>query len=271
MDYIMFTKHLRGYSILQIAEGLRRIGMTGVDLCVRPGYPVNPDNCLEELPKAVEIFRESGLSVPLVTAPGDLTDPEDSTARRMYEACGRAGVRFIKIGYWTLEDGDYWRTLCSCRKKLEGFQELSRKTGVVTVVHNHSGGTMGLNMGYAMRLMEGMDPRYVGIFGDVGHLSLVGARLPFELSVGWKYIKLLALKDLIWQKPHGDLKGERKLAVVPFGYGFVEWGTFVRELKARQYDGVLDFHSEYGGYPPEAVLKQAEADLLRFKALWEEV
>lgn len=271
MEYIMFTKHLLGYDIPRMAEGLKRIGMTGVDLCVRPGYPVNPDNCLEKLPEAVKIFGDEGLSVPLVTAPGDMTEPEDGTARRMYEACGRAGVRFIKIGYWTLKDGDYWEMLKDCRRKLEGFRKLSEETGVVTVVHNHSGGTMGLNMGYAVRLVEGMDPRYVGIFADVGHLSLVGGRLPFELSVGWDYIKLFALKDLVWQKPYGDLKGERRAVVVPMGYGLVEWGVFVRELKARGYEGILDFHSEYGGYPPEAVLAQAESDLKRFRKLWQEV
>ena len=50
--WMMFTKHLEGYDLDQIMDGLHRAGVDGADLCVRPGYPVNPDNAAIELPKA---------------------------------------------------------------------------------------------------------------------------------------------------------------------------------------------------------------------------
>ena len=44
MKYIMFTKHLEGLDIAGIMEALKSVGVEGADLCVRPGYPVNPEN-----------------------------------------------------------------------------------------------------------------------------------------------------------------------------------------------------------------------------------
>ena len=44
--WIMFTKHLEGWALPQIMDGLQRAGVEGADLCVRPGYPVTPENVL---------------------------------------------------------------------------------------------------------------------------------------------------------------------------------------------------------------------------------
>jgi len=73
MPYIVFTKHLKELSVEQLIEAMKAIGADGVDLCVRPGYPVNPDNASEALPRAAEAFRAAGLSIAMVTTPTDLT------------------------------------------------------------------------------------------------------------------------------------------------------------------------------------------------------
>ena len=71
MKFIMFTKHLEGLSVPEISVALNSVGVTGADLCVREGYPVNPSNITKALPEAVKIMKEEGLSIPLVTSPGD--------------------------------------------------------------------------------------------------------------------------------------------------------------------------------------------------------
>ena len=109
----------------------------------------------------------------------------------------------------------------------------------------------------------------MGVFYDTGHTSLVGERLPLGLDIAWEYIELFALKDVVWQTEAGHQANERTMAVVPMGYGLVEWGVFVRELKRRAFDGTLSFHCEYSGYPPESVLDQAAVDVRVFRSLWE--
>ena len=50
MKYIMFTKHLEGLDVEDIISALKSVGVEGADLCVRPGYPVNPENAEKQLP-----------------------------------------------------------------------------------------------------------------------------------------------------------------------------------------------------------------------------
>ena len=69
MKFIMFTKHLEGLEIPDIITALQSVGVSGADLCVRPGYPVNPENATEALPAAAKQFAAAGLSIPLVTTP----------------------------------------------------------------------------------------------------------------------------------------------------------------------------------------------------------
>ena len=52
LTYIMFTKHLEGLGVPEIIDSLNSVGVQGADLCVHPGYPVNPGNIDQELPRA---------------------------------------------------------------------------------------------------------------------------------------------------------------------------------------------------------------------------
>ena len=109
MKFIMFTKHLEGLEIPEIMKSLKSAGVEGADLCVRPGYPVNPENVDKALPEAARRFTGEGLCIPLVTTPGDFVTPSVDYADRLYAACGKAGVGHIKLGYWHWSpDNDYW-------------------------------------------------------------------------------------------------------------------------------------------------------------------
>jgi len=268
MKKVMFTKHLEGMTLAEIVDGLKHIGLDGADLCVRPGYPVTPENCATALPAAARQFASAGLSIEICTTPGDFNDPAMEYADRLFAACGEAGVKRIKLGYWTYEK-DYWSTLDDCKRKLAGFARLAEKRGVKAMVHNHSGRTMGLNASAAMRLMEGLDPAHVGIFADAGHLSMVGEPLTMALDICWDYLAAIAAKDLVWDKEPGKLDAPRRLKVVPFGFGCSEWGELAATLKRRRWDGVMSFHCEYGGYVPAAVLGQCYTDKTLFEKMWE--
>ncbi len=82
MQFIMFTKHLEGLTLAEIAGKLNSVGVSGADLCVREGYPVNPENIDRALPEAVRVLSDEGLSIPLVTAPGDFTSIASSITQR---------------------------------------------------------------------------------------------------------------------------------------------------------------------------------------------
>ena len=59
--YVFFSKMIREQSIRQLTQTLRTLGMDGVDLCVRDGYPVTPGNARETLPEAVRVLADGGM------------------------------------------------------------------------------------------------------------------------------------------------------------------------------------------------------------------
>lgn len=271
MTFIMFTKHLEGLDVSGIIDALQSVGVAGADLCVRPGYPVCPENAEKALPEAARQFADAGLSIPLVTTPGDFVRPDMDYAERLYAACGEAGVRHIKLGYWHWKpDMDYWEEVEVVRGYLEGFQSLSEKHGVQTVVHNHSGLSMGLNSCAAMNLVKGFDPKHVGVFADPGHLSICGEPIEMALDVVKEYLSVLALKDLVRQPAVQNGRTVWRTRVVRLGHGFGDWPALLRALKRVDYNGPMSFHSEYSGEPVETVIDLARTDVRFFKGLMEE-
>jgi sugar phosphate isomerase/epimerase len=267
MKYIMFTKHLEGLDVSGIIDALKSVGVEGADLCVRPGYPVNPENADTALPAAAKQFAAEGLSIPLVTTPGDFLEPTSDDAKRVYAAAGEAGVENIKLGYWhwSQESGGYWKQVDFIRSQLEGFSALSEKHGTRTCLHNHSGTSMGLNSSAVMNLVKGFDPRYVGVFADTGHLSIVGEPINMALDIVKDYLAVMAFKDLMRQP------GMRGTKVVRMGSGFVDWETALRTLKALNFSGPISFHSEYSGEPVESVVDLARIDVRFINRLLNEI
>jgi sugar phosphate isomerase/epimerase len=268
MKFIMFTKHLLGLDVPQIIEALQSVGVEGADLCVRPGYPVSPDNAPTALPAAAEQFAAEGLSIPLVTTPGDFVRPDIDYAERLYAACGEAGVQYIKLGYWHWSPGeDYWDTVDTIRTYLDGFQALSDKYGVRTCIHNHSGYSMGLNSSAVMHLVQGFDPQHVGVFADSGHLSIVGEPIEMALSIVREYLSVIAFKDLVRQRIVRDGQVTWRTRVVRMGQGFADFPAALRTLQEMGYDGPISFHSEYSEEPVKSVIDLARIDVRYINAL----
>lgn len=267
MKFIMFTKHLQGLEIPDIMKALKSVGVEGADLCVRPGYPVNPENVDKELPKIARQFAYEGLCIPLVTTPGEFTNASVDYAECMYAGCGEAGVENIKLGYWhwSPNGAGYWENVDNIRRDLEGLSQLSEKYGPKTCIHNHSGHSMGLNSCSVMNLVKGFDPKYVGVFSDTGHLSIVGEPIDMALDIVKDYLSVIAFKDLM-RRP-----GEGGGRVVRMGEGFVDWKTTLRTLKAIGFEGPVSFHSEYSGVPIETVIDLARIDVRFINSLLKEI
>ena len=269
LTYIMFTKHLEGLDVPGIIDALQSVGVQGADLCVRDGYPVNPGNIATALPEAAKRFADQGLSIPLVTAPGDFNRPDIDYAEAYYAAMGEAGVGHVKLGYWYWEpEKGYWDQLDKIRGYMEGFQALSAKHGVKTVVHNHSGKSMGLNSCAAMNVVKDCDPQHVGIFADPGHLSICGEPIEMALDIVKEYLSLLAFKDLIHRRPLGSTKqGPPSVGVMRLGQGFGDWPALIATLERLDFKGPVSFHSEYSGETVETVIDLARIDVRFFNNL----
>lgn len=276
MKMLYYSKFDHELSVEELGEKVRKMGFDGIDLTVRPGHPVNPENVGEALPRAQRIWNSQGIEVTVVATNFDFLNPEAPEAKRLYAAQSEAGVKWVKIGYWKYKRGqDYWEEVDKIRRVLEGFEKLGRKYGVKTCYHTHSGSLYGSNCADLMHLIKGFDPNYIGAFIDTGHLILDGEDYGIGLAMVKDYLSLVALKDAVYMKGEQDGEFVDRPEFVKLGGGLVPWKKFFTLLLDTGYNGPLSIHDEYfegmGGVEKRAREEWVREDLEFVRGVLEKV
>lgn len=248
MDLIVFTKHLDGHDIGQLIEIAQGHGFEGFDLCVRPGYPVNPDNAGRALPDAARRIRAAGLKLPLVTGTTELLWPDQPDAEPLLAAMDAADVRLLKLGYYRFDPvaDSYWEKVDQIRRALERWQTLGQRYNIKICYHTHNDRCMGLNGAALAHLIRGFDPAYIGAYLDPLHLLLEGEEFAFALAMIQPYLSVVACKDVMKLRVQREHHGSYRIDVVPAGAGMVDWTTVFDDLKRVNYNGPLSIHCEWG-------------------------
>ena len=129
MAIVMFTKSVKDHTVPQLIDLAHELGLEGYDLCVRPEYPINPDNAATVLVGAVRALGGAGLAVPMVTGNFDLLLPDDETAEPILGAMDAANVRLLKLGYFKFDplSQDYWSEVDRIRTAFDGWSRLAEK------------------------------------------------------------------------------------------------------------------------------------------------
>ena len=257
MKFVYFTKTLRERTVVQLIDFVRAAGLEGVDLAVRPGYPVTPENAPLELPRAAKAFADNGLMIGLVTAPTSLTDPSSKQAIALFEACGAAGITHLKIGYFAYK-APYEKALKEARARLAAFAKLAERTKVKACYHTHSGANLGNNAAALRLLVEGLDPHHVGAIVDTGHTAVNGGPASLELDTVRPWLSLIAIKDAAWTTG-------RSWKVVPVGQGIVQWADVAKGIKTCGFRGTISLHGEYDTRDAEERLRLARQELAALK------
>src|SRR5205823_1390617 len=125
MEWVMFSKMLAPYSVPEAGAVIRDLGFDGVDLTVRPGGHVLPEDVQGRLPAAVEALRQQGLSVPMITT--GVVEAEEPHADAIFGAAAGCGIRRLKLGYWPYRGfGTMAALIDECRRKMDGIEALAR-------------------------------------------------------------------------------------------------------------------------------------------------
>ena len=265
MRILLNSKFYAGLGIAELADKVGGLGYDGVDLCVRPGHPVRPDNVGETLGKAVRRLEQAGLDCPSVAAPVGMNDPADSAAAALFAAAGENGVSFVKVGYWYFAEGDdFDARLETARRGVAGFAALGRRYGVRACCHTHSGPCLGSNAA-GMRLLLQEEPD-VGAYLDFGHLALDGEDPALAMAMLAPRLCLVGIKDGRHEARSGSEPAYAP-AFCRLGQGSVDWRRVLGLLNRAGYVGPLIVHTEYGF--DESIIRQvgyadtAPADLDR--------
>jgi sugar phosphate isomerase/epimerase len=258
--YVYFTKTLQKLDVKGLIAFCKETGLEGVDLAVRPGYPVNPDNAAKALPEAARMFKDAGLVVGLVSAATNLTDPGSRVAKTLFDACAKAEVPAIKLGYFPYR-APFDDSLKDARQKMAGFAKLAAASKVKACYHTHSGSMLGNNGAGLRMLLDDLDPHHVGAFFDTGHTAVNGGPARMELDLIRRWLALVAIKDIAWDRA----KAGWSYRVVPVGGGIVKWAEVGKGLKECKFAGTVSVHGEYEAADLDERKRLAKEELAALK------
>lgn len=240
----VFTDHLddSGYSWSEVAGMLRRLGVCGPDLTVRPGGLVAPDRVETDLPRAVAAFRDAGLRVPMIST--GLTSARDPAAVPTLKTMGSLGIRYFKLGYYHYDDASKWQERVNAvRSDLRTLLPLAERAGAVAGLHNHAGATVGGALWDGWELLEPLDARRTGFYFDPAQATIEGGAHAWKLGFHRiaSRLKMVAIKDFVWEKAAGGWRTRW----CPLGEGMVRWPEFFAMLARTPFEGPISLHIEY--------------------------
>ncbi len=272
-----FSKHLQFLDYEEMAAAAAGIGFDGLDLAVRPGGHVEPARVREDLPRAAAAMRAHGLAPLMITTA--VTDAAGAHARELLETAAGEGVRFYRLGWFRFPEAKPWRAgLDECRVRLDGLAVLNERLGLHGAYQNHAGAYVGAMISDLAYLMEGFDPRRIGIHYDIRHATVEGGLVwPTGLRLVRDHVLTIALKDFVWEQG----RGEARVRNVPLGEGVVDFKRYFKLLRDLGIDPVVSLHAEYdlGGadrgartitIPREQVFDAYRKDLATFRRLWDD-
>ncbi len=267
MELLLFAKKFQSLPLDEFADLVADIGFDGVDLTVRPGGYIRPEEVEDRLPEAVDTIRSRGLSVPMITTA--ITNAEEPYAEEIFRVAAECGVRYIKLGYWAYKGfGFLKRQVIEARGKLKGVEKLCRKYGVTAALHSHSGMFLTAEPAVVWALLKGFSPDFIGAYIDPGHMAVEGglAGWLMGMDILSNRIRMVAVKDYGWFREGGKWKAK----VVPLGEGLVPWREVFDILKRIGFDGPFSLHSEYRGLSLRELIEQTRRDICFIKNIMEQ-
>lgn len=274
-----FTKSFQTWPIPVVCQKFKEIGLDGLDLTVRPGGHIEPENVAVELPLAAQAALEAGTNILQLTT--GITDPTPE-AETLLATASKLGITHFKLGYYRYKPfGTLAAQIDETRVRIAAVAELAKKYSMIPCVHIHSGMYIPSHGTLLYELLRDFPPDEVGAYCDMLHMVLEGGGAGWlqglDLLVPW--LKLVAVKNFAWEKLDRDKFGQQQWGhkVVPLADGVSPIPRYVGALKQAGYDGIFSLHSEYKGrgsfedLDTDACLQQTAVDLKYFKGLLENV
>ncbi|GAA4414104.1 sugar phosphate isomerase/epimerase [Nibrella viscosa] len=265
----IFSKCLQFLNWNELAAVAADLGLDGVDLTVRPDGHVEPARVKEDLPKAVEALRKRGIQCPMMTT--KVTQASDAQSRTLLETAGRQGIRYYRTDWLSYpSDQPIPAAMKQVERQLAELAKFNQQLNLVGVYQNHAGTSFGSVVWDVAQVLNAVNSPAMGSQYDIRHAVVEGGTAwPLGLRLIQPHIRILAIKDFVWEK----VNGRWKVVNVPLGQGMVDFPAFFKLVKQYNLQVPLSFHVEHpiGGaeeghrtisIPRDSVYKAISKDLV---------
>jgi len=270
---IAFSKWCDHLPLEEQAKSLKQAGFDGVDMPCRPGSAITHATAPKSLPEAKRILAGHGLSLDRLVC--DIVSESDDVNERFLACLSDLGIRKIRAGGFPVPPGTDIKTVFdAARRRLETIEYLLEKHGVSAGIQNHSGDCLEANISSVLRLLEGRNPKWLGIQYDPGHLTLSGEKPHLAIGLMGDYLHSVNFKS-----PRQEYFVEResgRLAYcpvwVPLADGMLDVPAVMCALLAVGYRDPLSIHCEYRSHffrvekHPDDVFRIVKEDVAYLRA-----
>jgi L-ribulose-5-phosphate 3-epimerase len=261
----IFSKHLQWLDYGEMAIFAKNIGFRGIDLTVRPGGHVLPENVEKDLPRAVSAIQAQGLTVPMITT--SITNSDDPTTHSILKTASGLGVKVYRMGWWRYEKGRSVKAqLAEKGKEMHKLNALNTKYKIKGSYQNHAGNYVGAAGWDLAEILKGIDPAWTGVQYDIRHATVEGHySWPFTFELLAPYINSLDIKDFGWFQTNS----EWKLVNLPLGKGMVNFNQYFEMVKRHSLTCDYSIHYEYDlggaehGRKPVGITMDALAEAMK--------
>jgi len=269
----IFSKHLQWLDYQAMGKTAAELGFDGVDLTVRPGGHVLPENVEKDLPKAVAAVKKAGIQVPMMAT--GITDPKSPQTKTILKLASQLGIKYYRLGYFKYDKTQSIpERLFQIQSIIKGLLELNKKYKICGDYQNHAGNNRyGAAIWDLWETMKDMDTSYIGCQFDVRHATVEGGNSwPVDFRLVAPFTHTIVVKDFYWQKSNGKWKA----VSCPLGEGMVDFKHYFKLVKKARFSGPITVHYEYplGGankgkreltIPKNEVLSAMRKDLKKLK------
>ncbi|EDY80503.1 AP endonuclease, family 2 [Verrucomicrobiia bacterium DG1235] len=271
----IFSKHLQFLDYPDMAKMAKAIGFDGIDLTVRPGGHVLPENVVQDLPRATEAINAAGLDAPMMTTAVD--DAKDPVDRQVLSQAAKHGIKRYRMNWFPYPEGiSMPETVGNCQSRIQSLSALNRELNLIGCYQNHAGTLVGASLWEVWQMLQGADPEHFGVQYDIRHATVEGGlSWPNGFRLVQSRIKTIVIKDFKWAKKDG----RAEIVNTPVGEGMVDFPRYFRMLKEAQIDVPISLHLEYdiGGAQwgktelttsRDFVYEAMRKDIAAFRKLW---
>jgi sugar phosphate isomerase/epimerase len=241
--WTMFTKPWPELSVPDLAELVLRVGVSGIELPVRPGFQVEPATAEQELPKAARIFSEHGLTI---------ADVAGSAEEPVLAACAEAGIPLVRI-MLPIQNGDFLATADASRRLLDSVVPLCEQYQVAIGIQPHQDHftSTGIDL---WNLVRDYDSLLIGAAWDAGHEGLAGQPVQHSLSALWDRLHMVNMKNATYQRT-AESPARWKQHWTTAEKGLCDWEKTIDYLIGHGYTKSLCLCAEYSYGDVEELVK----------------
>jgi L-ribulose-5-phosphate 3-epimerase len=240
-EICVFSKHLQFLDYEEMAETAAEIGFDGVDLTVRKGGHVLPENVERDLPRAVKAVEKAGLGTPMMAT--DINDPDNPLAKPVLKTAADLGISHYRMGYLPYDfNKGIEETLKGYLPAIKKLISLNKEFGIIGNYQNHDGTNVGAPIWDLWYLFRDHKPDWIGCQFDIRHATVEGGHSwPVDLQLIAPYIHTLVIKDHKW----GMVDGKWRIINTLVGEGMVNFDRFFQLVKEMHIGGPVTMHFEY--------------------------